>query len=278
MTLIEEERIFRDLLRGCDGFTGSIFRFILRLIHVHVLEVEDVLFHLNSAVMMPARPAGLTSADGTEDDVSDSDDARVQQQIGRPMGPEGVPIETVRDWVHPDDLDDLKAAFEKAVHTGLPVDSQTRYSHSDGRWRCILTRRVVQRGADGQPVSMIGVGLDISEQQARTEEALQLARRLDAAAEAARVGLWSVALDGSSAQWNSRMYTLLGHDPAKGALRLGDSLRHYAHPADRDRVAAQVLAWFHGPVGTPLLVESRIVRPDGAIRWLEIRGAQEIDS
>ncbi|HOD65071.1 MAG TPA: hypothetical protein PK186_14100 [candidate division Zixibacteria bacterium] len=80
MTLIEEERIFRDLLRGCDGFTGSIFRFILRLIHVHVLEVEDVLFHLNSAVMMPARPAGLTSADGTEDDVSDSDDARVQQQ------------------------------------------------------------------------------------------------------------------------------------------------------------------------------------------------------
>ena len=205
-------------------------------------------------------------------------DARVQQQIGRPMGPEGVPIETVRDWVHPDDLDDLKAAFEKAVDTGLPVDSQTRYSHSDGRWRCILTRRVVQRGADGQPVSMIGVGLDISEQQARTEEALQLARRLDAAAEAARVGLWSVALDGSSAQWNSRMYTLLGHDPAKGALRLGDSLRHYAHPADRDRVAAQVLAWFHGPVGTPLLVESRIVRPDGAIRWLEIRGAQEIDS
>ena len=205
-------------------------------------------------------------------------DERVQQQVGRTMGPEGVPIATVRDWVHPDDLEELRLAFNKAVDTGLPVDTQTRYRHSDGAYRTILTRRVVQRGDDGEPVTMIGVGLDVTEQHARTEQALQLARRLDAAAEAARVGLWSVALDGSSAQWSSRMFTLLGHDPALGALRLGDSLRHYAHPADRDRVAQQVLAWFHGPVGTPLVVESRIVRPDGAMRWMEIRGAQEVDA
>lgn len=205
-------------------------------------------------------------------------DARVQALLGRTMGPEGVPIETVRSWIHRDDLADVQRAFEQALSTGRPVDTQTRYRHADGSWRTILTRRVVQRDAGGQPHVMIGVGMDVTEQQARTERALLLARRLDAAAEAARVGLWSGPLDGRPAEWNPRMFALLGHDPAEGALRLGDSLRRYAHPADRDRIGAQALAWMHGPVDVPLALETRIVRSDGAVRWMEIRGAQEIDA
>lgn len=205
-------------------------------------------------------------------------DARVQAQLGRPMGPEGIPIETVREWIHPDDAADVKRAFVQAVDSGRPVDTQTRYRHADGSWRTILTRRVVQHDGHGHPLVMIGVGMDVTEQQARSEQALQLARRLDAAAEAARIGLWSGPLDGRPAEWNSRMFALLGHDPALGPLRLGDSLRRYAHPADRDRLASQALAWMHGPVDAALALETRIVRPDGTVRWMEIRGAQEVDA
>lgn len=205
-------------------------------------------------------------------------DARVQAQLGRTMGPEGVPIETVREWIHPDDLAEIKQAFAQAVDSGKPVDTQTRYRHADGSWRTILTRRVVQRDARGEPSVMIGVGMDVTEQQQRTEQALQLAKRLDAAAEAARVGLWSGPLDGRPAEWNSRMFALLGHDPAHGALRLGDALRRCVLPAERDRLALHVLGWMHGPVDASLALETRVVRSDGAVRWMEIRGAQEVDA
>ena len=37
---------------------------ILKLVKMHILEMEDVLFHLNSAVMMPENPAGESSTQG----------------------------------------------------------------------------------------------------------------------------------------------------------------------------------------------------------------------
>ncbi len=205
-------------------------------------------------------------------------DMRAQAILARSMGSEGVPLETVRDWIHPDDLPDVQAAFDAALSTDRPVDTQTRYRHSDGSWRTVLTRRVVQRDARGRPTMMVGVGLDVTEQQRRTVEALQIARRLDEAAEAARIGLWSGALDGSPPQWNGRMHTLLGHDPAEGPLRMGQLLRRHVHAEDRERVAAQVMAWLHGPVEQSLSVELRILHGDGTMRWMELRGRQEIDA
>lgn len=78
---IEEERTLRELEHQLEVFSGGIFDHSLRLIHVHVLEIEDVLFHLNSAVMMPARPEGsFSSTDGTEDDATDPDDTEIQER------------------------------------------------------------------------------------------------------------------------------------------------------------------------------------------------------
>lgn len=261
---------------GADGKAERVIGVMLDDTEVHELAAQAHSAAAQLEMAIEVSDIGLWRYDFATGRIHH--DARVQAQIGRPMGPEGVPIETVRSWIHPDDLAEVKRAFDLAVASGHPVDTQTRYLHADGSWRTMLTRRVVQRDAHGQPLLMFGVGMDVTEQQARTEQALQLAKRLDAAAEAARIGLWSGPLDGRPAEWNSRMFTLLGHDPAEGTLRIGDSLRRYAHPADRDRLAAQALAWMHGPVDAPLALETRIVRRDGTVRWMEIRGAQEVDA
>ncbi|HET9823665.1 MAG TPA: PAS domain-containing protein, partial [Burkholderiaceae bacterium] len=204
-------------------------------------------------------------------------DERLQAILQRPVGPEGVPLDEVRTWIHPDDLADVQAAFARAVDTDEPVDLHTRYRHADGRWRTVLTRRVVRRDASGRPIAMLGLGLDVTEQHQRTQDTLHLARWLEAAAESARVGLWSGPLDGQPPEWNARMFEILGRDPALGPLRLGDSLRDHVHPDDRDRVAAQTLAWMRGPVGTPLSLVLRIVRRDGQTRWIEVRSRLELD-
>ncbi len=201
-------------------------------------------------------------------------DARALEILARTMGPEGEPLETVRGWIHPDDRADVARAFDEAIAQGRPVDTQTRYLHANGSWRTILTRRVLQRDSAGRPQALVGVGIDITEQQHRTLEALRLAQRLENAAEAARVGLWSGAVD-ELPQWSDRMYALLKRDRVEGPMTLGELLREYAHPQDRDRVAKAAVAWIHGPVDAPLDLVLRIVLPGGELRWVEVRSRQE---
>ena len=202
-------------------------------------------------------------------------DAHAQQVLGRSTGAHGVPIETVRSWIHPDDLPQVQAAFDEAVASGRPTDTRTRYLHADGTWRMVLTRRVLQRDAHGRPVAVHGVGMDLTEQHQRDQLALQLAQRLEAAAEAAHIGLWSGALDGRPAEWNALMYGLVGLDPARGPMSMGELLRHRVHVDDRDRLAAQAFDWVRNPDRAPLRSDFRVVWPDGSTHWLQLRASME---
>jgi PAS domain S-box-containing protein len=196
---------------------------------------------------------------------------------GHPPRPEGITLEEVRGWMHPEDLEEARQATERVIANGEPVDTTTRYRHADGRWLTLLTRRVLQRDAQGQPLAVIGVALDVTEQHQRTQQALALARRIDTAAEAANVGLWSSPLDGGAPEWNAQMFKLLGLDPDGGARHLGDSLRDLAHPEDRDRAAALALAWLRGESAADLALAIRVIRPDGSLRWMEVRARREHD-
>ena len=103
-------------------------------------------------------------------------------------------------------------------------------------------------------------------------QALDIARRLEAAAEAARVGLWSSEIDSPLPSWNRRMYELFGLDPLAGPLGLEDWLRRCVHHDDRQRVLDTVIGWWRYGDG-PMEMEFRIVRPsDGVQRWLLVRG------
>jgi signal transduction histidine kinase/ActR/RegA family two-component response regulator len=261
------------VVAGSDGRASRVIGVMVDDSDAHRLadEVATANAQLNLALDLSA--IGLWRYDFATGRIHYDD--RAQDMLDRRMGPEGVPIETVRSWVHPDDRAEVQAAFEKSLSSDKPVDTQTRYLHGDGRWRTILTRRVVRRDEAGRPLSLIGVGVDITEQQERTLESLRLARRLESAAEAARVGLWSGAMRDETPEWNRLMFELLGHDPAAGPLRLGDGLRRYTHPEDRDRVARDVLAWAHGPDDATLDVEVRVVRGDGEVRWMVVRSRKE---
>ena len=72
---------FRDFLSRIGATTGLPNTFYHRLLTVHILEMEDVLFHLDSAVMMPAKPEGRSSSDGTTDDATDASTQQQQDQV-----------------------------------------------------------------------------------------------------------------------------------------------------------------------------------------------------
>ncbi len=205
-------------------------------------------------------------------------DERAQAMLGHGVGAQGVPLDTVRSWIHPDDLADVQAAHTTTLASGGPVDTQTRYRHADGGWRTVLNRSLLMRDGHGEPAMILGVALDVTAQQRRASEALQLAQRLENAADAARVGVWSGSLDDRRPEWNAHMYVLLARDPARGPPTLGEALREYAFEADCDRVATLALTAARGPSGRRLEFEMRVRRGDGQVRWMQIRSQRERDA
>ena len=194
-------------------------------------------------------------------------DHRAWRILGRPPTPQGWPIEKVRELIHPDDLPAVIESAEEALRSGRPVDFEARYRHADGSWRYIMTRRVVQRDAKGQPIAFIGVGLDMTDRVADSRRALELGRRLDAVTRAARLGVWSLAADGEGSEWNAQMFELHGLPPAARPPRFPELLQRCVHPDDRERLQRDGSAWIHGGEHG-FEIEYRVVLPDGSTRWL----------
>lgn len=61
---VRQQVIFREILGNFSPVSHRKWEISLKRINVHILEMEDVLFHHNSAVMMPENPEGQSSAQG----------------------------------------------------------------------------------------------------------------------------------------------------------------------------------------------------------------------
>jgi hypothetical protein len=199
-------------------------------------------------------------------------DERASRHAGVPYRPQGLTLDEARAHMHPDDLGMVQAGADHTLHTGAWTDQSIRYLRPDGGVRHVLSRRTLQLDADGRPLAFVGVMLDETERVERARQAMALAQRLESAAEAARIGLWTSLVDDEAVpEWNSRMYELFGLDPAQGPLRLGEWLRRCAHPDDRARVAEQAARWLREG-SAAIEIEFRALHPDGRVRWLVSRG------
>jgi hypothetical protein len=83
---------FHEMLGGKDTDTTVSPEFKLEPVEVLMMEMEDVLFHLDSAVMMPERPKGKSSSDGTEDDATDPDDVKIQEDQDKVSGLQAIAL------------------------------------------------------------------------------------------------------------------------------------------------------------------------------------------
>ncbi len=197
-------------------------------------------------------------------------DVRAFQILGMPIRPEGIDLAEVRSWIHPDDLPAVLASGQRTLATGEPSDAQARYRHADGRWRYIVTRRVLERDAAGEPAAFVGVALDMTEQVEGTARALELAARLEAAARAARVGIWTTTITTDETDWNAQMYELFDMVGESRPPSLAEWIGRCVHPDDRAGVFRRAKAYLKAG-DEPLDVELRTLRRDGSVRWIVLR-------
>jgi signal transduction histidine kinase/FixJ family two-component response regulator len=187
------------------------------------------------------------------------------KMLGRPRSPVPMDAAQLIDMAHPDDRAALLAGLERTRQVTAPVDLETRFRHADGGWRHVLTRSVVQRDAQGQAVSLLGVGLDLSERVESGKRQTELMRQFELTTRAAGIGYWCVEAENNRPRWSEQTFLLHGLSPEAEALPMQEWLQRFVHPADRDLVQQRYRAWVKRG-GPNLVQEMRIVRTDGATR------------
>ena len=187
-------------------------------------------------------------------------------------GVQALTLAEFRGHMHSDDLPRDMHAAERALSSPLPIDSEARFRRADGGWRHVLTRRVVESDASGAPLAELGFCVDLSAQVQNSSRISGQEHRLSAAAQAARVGLWSLNMVTGETDWNAQMYELFDLVGATRVPSMAEWVDQCVHPQDRKRVWTVGKAYLHQ--GTDALEEEfRALRSDGSMRWMVMRAA-----
>ena len=165
--------------------------------------------------------------------------------------------------LHPDDRERVMAAMERAID-GRPFDETYRLRAGDGSYRWILDKGVLVRDADGEPLHIQGVLLDVTEAKAAEAGAESVWRRYQSLVE----DLPIVTYIEDAAQMGKPLYVspqieeLLGY-PRERWLGSDDQFFAALHPDDHDGIRQ---ARASGDRRTTQ--EFRLIAADGTERWV----------
>lgn len=170
--------------------------------------------------------------------------------------------------VHPDDRGRVAAALDAALESGADYETEYRIVRPGGEIRTVLARARVFTDLDGQPLRMVGAGLDVTDRKRFRERLEAREAVLNVAQELTDVGSfeWDVAADQMS--WSDGLYRIFGFEPGAIPATLASYLGcvHPDERAARGRSMVRLLETGLADEG-----EHRIVRPDGKVRWVELR-------
>lgn len=192
---------------------------------------------------------------------------RFEQFFGSPE--RDIIGKTDYDFVDPTLADFFRANDCAAMEINGPSVNEEEISFaSDGHREWLRTVKMPMRTTTGDLVGVLGIGHDITEIR-RQEDVLRESReRLALAANAGNIGIWDFFPEQNSLIWDEWMYRIYGVDPAEfgGAY---ETWRKGVHPEDLEQADAQVTTALE--FGAPFDSEFRIIRPDGAIRFIKAR-------
>ncbi len=113
--------------------------------------------------------------------------------------------------LHPDDRNRLVQAVNACVEEGTEYNIEHRVIWPDGQIRWLQGKGDVVRAADGTPVQMLGVVIDIHERKMAELSLGLLEKRFRSLFEIAPVGVTRSTLDGHFLEVNEAMLQLTGH-------------------------------------------------------------------
>jgi PAS domain S-box-containing protein len=194
--------------------------------------------------------------------------ARTADYLGLPTDdPLRFGIDTGAAWdshiplLHPDDHDETLRVWSNCLKTGSAGQLTFRVRNAQGSYRWFIACAEPLRASDGKLLYWIGINVDIEERK-QAEFYLAEGRRL------AHTGSWAFDATGFE-YWSSELFEIHGLKP-DGKAPTTPEYMALVHPEDREFVAQEIQKMLanHGRFD----FTKRIVRPDGAIRYVRCVG------
>jgi two-component system, cell cycle sensor histidine kinase and response regulator CckA len=135
----------------------------------------------------------------------------------------------------------------------------------DGRVRWITSKAKVVVDSSGRPVRVIGVGLDSTHLKAADEKLRESERRASEAQALAQLGYWDYEIGSEEVTCSPETCRIFGIPPRSEPVEPGLFVGMIA-PEDRDHVRQAIRRTITD--GTPFSSDHRIVRVDGATRYV----------
>ncbi|MDQ1315547.1 MAG: two-component system, sensor histidine kinase and response regulator [Pseudomonadota bacterium] len=173
------------------------------------------------------------------------------------------------------DRDRIRELFRQASHDTLKPGNVNPIVTRDGKERDIEWSNQALRDADGNLVSLLAIGLDVTDRQ-RNEERTRISEmRLNEAQRIAKVGSWELELESDTLIWTDEIFTLFEIDKSRFDASYGAFLDSI-HPEDRDIVNAAYVQSLSDR--RPYVITHRLRMADGRIKWVEERCETEFDA
>lgn len=178
-----------------------------------------------------------------------------------------------RDVFPPDELVEYDKVVSQSIKQRKPFRTVRQLKGADGRLYYILIRGQPTLDENGVPVELVGTETNITEQ-------VRLNQKLESAEKIAKVGNWSHRVGSALMYWSDEVYRIHGLDRSTSHSPM-PLAKAGIHPDDLHLVSNGERRLLQKWRMDPDSIErhrTRIIRPDGSIRYCEICAKVEEDS
>lgn len=183
----------------------------------------------------------------------------------------GRPLVEVFRVVHEDTREEVDNPALRAIREGTVVGlaNHTVLVARSGEERPIDDSAAPIRDAKGTIVGAVLVFRDVAARRTAEAALKESEQRLRLSLQAGKMGAWEWTIATGKVTWSPELEAIHGLAPGTFPGTF-EAYRSDIHPDDALRVAKEIARTLDA--GTDHHVEYRIVRPDGAVRWVEGRG------
>ncbi len=192
----------------------------------------------------------------------------------------GLSAKDVSAWgwtgtVHPDDIDQFVAAWQRSIASGLPGEAEARVRRGDGEYRWFLQRAKPLRDEAGNIAKWYGINTDI---EARKRAETELRRAYDSFTQAQRLSQTGSFITDLHEQhtWSEEAHRILGLE--RGTKITMQAIRELIHSDDLpsfesaiSRAITGVNVDFAFRIVTHANVEKHVRGAAHAMEWIEGR-------